>query len=183
MRTALILALLSGLLLAQYQHYPKFYTSPSQTWKTDKLDSTKYMAATLDEHTYYNFTFTGRDDNLRNCTYLYIDNRLHQKKFTFQYKGDIDSTFYLADKHNKGLLWLYTTTPQPFIVSDSGNYWHRYSKPEIISQLINGNRYENRYNFDNGDVFEMCIWYFKDLNVCYGELIFNSREFVIKEAD
>lgn len=184
MRTALFLTLLSGLLLAQYQHYPKFYTSPSQTWETDKLDTANnYLIGTLNDRIFYNFMLPGRDDNLRNCSYMFIENRLHQKKFYFAYQGSLDSTFYLADKHNKGLLWLYTTTPQPFIVSDTGRFWRRYSKPEIISFLKKGNTYENRYNLANGDVIEMSIYFDKELEVCYGDLIFSSKEFVRKEGD
>lgn len=178
MRTALFLTVLSCLLFAQYQHYPKFYTSPSQTWETDKLDTTNCMIGTLDDRIYYNFMLTGRDDNLTNCSYLFIDNRLHQKRFNFTYQGNLDSTFYLADKHNKGLLWLYTTTPQPAIATDSGYFWRKYSKPEIISFLKQGFKYKNKYNLDNGDVIDMNIYYDKDFEVCFGELIFRSREFV-----
>ncbi|MBN8545791.1 MAG: hypothetical protein J0L60_06625 [Ignavibacteria bacterium] len=183
MRIALLLAVLSGLLSAQYQHYPKFYTSPSQTWATDKFDTTNYLIGTLNDRIYYNFMLTGRDDSLRNSSYLFINDRLHQKKFTFTYRGNLDSTFYLADQHNKGLLWLYTTTPQPFIVTDTGRFWRKYTKPEIISYLKKGSRYENRYNLANGDVIEMNIWFLMDNEVCYGELIFSSKEFVRKEGE
>ena len=185
MRTALFLALLSGLLLAQYQNYPKFYTSPSQTWETDKLDTVKNLWNTSveDSQVVYRFVFTDREDNLESCYYWFIDNRLQRKRFLFGYHGNLDSTFYIADRHNKGLLWLYMKDPQPFIVTDSGRFWKRYSKPEIISYLKNESIYENRYSLSQGDVIDLKIWYYKDLNRCYAELVFTSREFIRKEGD
>lgn len=185
MRTALFLALLSGLLFAQYQNYPKFYATPSQTWTYDNLDSNQFLIDTIETNgmAEYNAFFISRSDSLGSAKYVFKKNRLLQKSFLFRYRGDIDSTFYLVDKHNKGLLWLYMKDPQPSIVTDTSIFWHRYSKPEIINYLKNGYRYLNRYNLTDGNVIEMDIWYFKDLNVCYGELTFSSREFIRKEGD
>lgn len=181
MRIVLVLIVLLGSAFAQYQQYPKFYASPSETWNIDKLDTAIHRPSLIDtvgETISFSFRFSDREDRLESSKYKFISGRLHSKSFTFSYRGDIDSTFTLAEKHNKGIQFLYTTTPQRFIVIDSGYIWKDYSNTDIIKFLKQGKRYVSRFNLSNQDAIELNVQFVEDIHRLFVDLIFYSREYM-----
>ncbi len=179
MKFALAVLILTTSIFAQYQHYPKFYASPAEIWEHDKLDASVSQIDTIVDGNQLSLmvSYKKRDDRLSSSHYKFIDNRLQQKRFSFLYFGDIDSTFKLADQHNKGILFLYTTTPQRHIYTGTGYYWKDYTETDLINLLKTGNSYISRYNLSNQDVIELIISYDRDSKFLNLDMYFTSREF------
>lgn len=179
MRIALLLIVLIGSAFAQYQQYPEFYASPSKTWINEQVDTTNFIVESSREKegiNKYNFYLSNRPDSLINITYLFINNRLQQKKLSFIFRGDLETSFKIVNKHNGELLWKYVKNSYTTNPADSGKFRSLFAQDQILTSLKDGGSYQTFFGLANDDMISLKLWYESSGNYLIAELRFISNE-------
>ncbi|MCZ2144072.1 MAG: hypothetical protein LC102_11675 [Ignavibacteriales bacterium] len=144
MKLFLLLAILSGTILAQYT-LPNFKATPLQLWQQLNYDTSKVeLHDSLGPITVYSIAFSDREDSCGGGTFTFLNDTLYRATYSFFLRGDLATTFPLVYKKTKSYSFGHGNYYEK-IVTPCGQLWINFTQDQVMSFVGLGNTYACRW--------------------------------------